>query len=58
MTKNLIAILDRREMGRFVRDVRGRVSFTYNEKWQNAEDAYPLSLSMSLAQELTRVDPP
>src|ERR1700726_1533326 len=26
MTKELIAILDRREMGRFVRDVRGRVT--------------------------------
>lgn len=49
MTKELVAILDRREMGRFVRDVRGRVSFTYNEEWQNAADTYPLSLSMPLA---------
>jgi serine/threonine-protein kinase HipA len=49
MTKELIAILDGREMGRFVRDARGRVSFTYNEKWQDAVDAYPLSLSMPFA---------
>ena len=48
MTKELIAILDRREMGRFFRDNRGRVRFVYNEKWRNAADAYPLSLSMPL----------
>ena len=46
--RELIAILDRREMGRFFRDVKGRVSFVYDEKWRNAADAYPLSLSMPL----------
>jgi len=49
MTKELVAILDRREMGRFVRDNRGRVSFTYDDKWREARDTYPLSLSMPLA---------
>ncbi len=39
--RELIAILDRREMGRFFRDRKGRVSFVYDEKWQNAADAYP-----------------
>jgi HipA-like protein len=48
MTKELIAILDRREMGRFVRDNKGRVRFVYDEKWRNAADAHPLSLSMPL----------
>jgi HipA-like protein len=46
--RELIAILDRREMGRFFRDMKGRVSFVYDEKWRNAADAYPLSLSMPL----------
>jgi serine/threonine-protein kinase HipA len=46
--RELIAILDRREMGRFFRDRKGRVSFVYDEKWRNAADAYPLSLSMPL----------
>ncbi|HMI51754.1 MAG TPA: HipA N-terminal domain-containing protein, partial [Candidatus Saccharimonadales bacterium] len=49
MTKELVAILDRREMGRFVRDNRGRVSFTYDDRWREARDTYPLSLSMPLA---------
>jgi serine/threonine-protein kinase HipA len=35
-------------MGRFFRDMKGRVSFVYDEKWRNAADAYPLSLSMPL----------
>jgi serine/threonine-protein kinase HipA len=47
--KELIAILDQREMGRFVRDNRGRVTFAYDERWRDADDAYPLSLSMPLA---------
>src|ERR1700722_2276071 len=46
--RELIAILDRREMGRFFRDMKGRVSFVYNEKWRKAANAYPLSLSMPL----------
>src|SRR6202451_2272023 len=46
--RQLIAILDRREMGRFFRDMKGRVSFVYDEKWRNAADAYPLSLSLPL----------
>jgi serine/threonine-protein kinase HipA len=47
--KELIAILDGRETGRIARDVRGRLSFTYNDDWRTAENAYPLSLSMPLA---------
>lgn len=46
--RELIAILDRREMGRFFRNIKGRVSFVYDEKWRNAADAFPLSLSMPL----------
>ena len=37
--RELVAILDRREMGRFFRDMKGRVSFVYDEKWRNAADA-------------------
>jgi serine/threonine-protein kinase HipA len=45
----LIAILDGRETGRVARDKRGRLSFTYNEEWRAADNAYPLSISMPLA---------
>jgi serine/threonine-protein kinase HipA len=48
MTKELIALLDGRETGRVVRDNRGKLTFTYNEQWRNAADAYPLSLSMPI----------
>lgn len=48
MTKELIALLDGRETGRVVRDNRGKLTFTYNEQWRNATDAYPLSLSMPI----------
>ena len=49
MTRELIAILDGQVTGRAVRDSRGRTSFTYDENWREAENAYPLSLSMPLA---------
>ena len=49
MTREIVAILDGRETGRVVQDNRGRLSFTYNEQWRSAADAYPLSLSMPLA---------
>jgi serine/threonine-protein kinase HipA len=48
MTKELIALLDGRETGRVVRDNRGKLTFTYNEQWRNADGAYPLSLSMPI----------
>jgi len=48
--RELIAILDRREMGRVFRDMKGRVSFVYDEKWRNAADAFPLSLTMPLTR--------
>ena len=49
LTPELIAILDGREMGRVTRDNRARLTFTYNEDWRTAENAYPLSISMPLA---------
>jgi serine/threonine-protein kinase HipA len=49
MSGELIAILDGRETGRVLQDHRGRLSFTYNEAWRAAADAYPLSISMPLA---------
>jgi serine/threonine-protein kinase HipA len=49
MNTELIAILDGRDTGRVARDARGRLSFTYNEEWRAAENAYPLSISMPLA---------
>jgi len=49
MSQELVAILDGRETGRVMRDDRGKLSFTYNEPWRTAADAYPLSISMPLA---------
>lgn len=49
MSEELVAILDGHEAGRVVQDDRGRLSFTYNEAWRAAADAYPLSISMPLA---------
>jgi serine/threonine-protein kinase HipA len=49
MTKELIAIIEGREMGRLVRDKTGKLSFAYNEQWRDAPHAYPLSISMPLA---------
>jgi serine/threonine-protein kinase HipA len=49
MSPELVAILDGRETGRVLQDDRGRLSFTYNETWRAAADAYPLSISMPLA---------
>lgn len=48
MNKELIALLDGKETGRVVRDKSGKLTFTYNEQWRNATDAYPLSLSMPI----------
>ena len=44
----LIALLDGREVG-LVRQVKGRLSFSYNPDWRGAGGVYPLSLSMPLA---------
>lgn len=49
MTEELIVLLGGTEVGRVRRDKRGKLTFTYDEKWREAEDAYPLSLSMPLA---------
>jgi serine/threonine-protein kinase HipA len=49
MTKTLMALLDGKETGRVVRDNHGKLAFTYDEQWRNADTAYPLSLSMPLA---------
>lgn len=49
MTRELIAILDGHIIGRVTSNARGRLAFTYDEKWRSAPNAYPLSISMPLA---------
>ena len=49
MTKELVALLGGREVGRVRQDPRGRLSFAYDDRWRGAPDAYPLSLSVPLA---------
>ena len=48
MSESLVVIADRRIMGEVRRDRRGRLAFTYDERWRSMDEAYPLSLSMPL----------
>ena len=45
----LVTLLNGKEVGRVYSDSHGRLKFIYDDQWRNAADAYPLSLSMSLA---------
>src|SRR5215471_4973958 len=49
MSRELVALLDGKEVGRVHSDAGGRLSFVYGDDWRQASDAYPLSLSMPLA---------
>lgn len=49
MASELIALLDGREIGRIQRDKRDRLTLVYDDAWRRSQQAYPLSLSMSLA---------
>ncbi len=48
MSGELVVLVGGREMGR-VRQNGGRPTFAYDSAWREAEDAFPLSLSMPLA---------
>jgi len=48
MTKELIALIDQKEMGRIRQDARGKLSFVYAEEWQRSLESFPLSISMPL----------
>lgn len=49
MTAELIALLNGRQIGRVLRDKRGRLSFVYDDNWRNARAVHSLSLSMPIA---------
>jgi serine/threonine-protein kinase HipA len=49
MTRELVVLLDGKEIGRVHNDARGRLTFVYDDEWRKAPDAYPLSLSAPLA---------
>ena len=49
MTKELIAVVDGREIGLVRQGRDGKLSFTYADGWRNSAEAFPLSLSMPLA---------
>ncbi|HME86233.1 MAG TPA: HipA N-terminal domain-containing protein, partial [Roseiarcus sp.] len=49
MSPDLVVVLAGREIGRVLRDNRGRLTFVYAEDWRQTRGAYPLSLSMPLA---------
>jgi serine/threonine-protein kinase HipA len=48
MTAELVALLAGRIAGRVTQDSRGRLAFTYDDGWRNAQGSWPLSLSMPL----------
>ena len=48
MTKELIALIDQKEMGRIRQDAPGKLSFVYAEEWQRSPESFPLSISMPL----------
>jgi serine/threonine-protein kinase HipA len=45
--KELVVLLEGLEVG-IARQVRGKLTFSYNETWRASRDSYPLSLSMPL----------
>lgn len=47
--RELVVVLEDREVGRIRRDRGGKSKLTYADDWRYARGAYPLSLSMSLA---------
>lgn len=49
MIRELAVLLDQTEVGRVRRNPAGRLSFTYDGRWQSSPEAYPISLSMPLA---------
>lgn len=46
----LLAVIEAEVIGRLVADRAGRIAFTYDEKWLEAERAHSLSISMPLAK--------
>lgn len=50
MSNALIVLLEDHVVGRVERDKKGALSFVYEATWRSDPDAYPLSLSMPLAQ--------
>jgi serine/threonine-protein kinase HipA len=49
MTRELVALLNSKEIGRVHNDARGRLTFIYDDDWRKSPDACPLSLSVPLA---------
>ncbi|MEJ0051723.1 MAG: type II toxin-antitoxin system HipA family toxin [Methylovirgula sp.] len=49
MTNDLVVLLNGTEVGHVHSGAQGRLTFVYDDKWREADDAYPLSLSMPLA---------
>ena len=43
MTELLVAVADRRITGETRRDLRGRLSLVYDDRWRCLDAAYPLS---------------
>jgi serine/threonine-protein kinase HipA len=51
MSQSLVALCQRRVLGRVERDPRGRLTFRYDAAWRADPGAHPLSVSMPLATE-------
>lgn len=48
-TRELLALNGKTVVGHVLRNSNGRLKFLYEQAWQSADDAFPLSLSMPLA---------
>jgi serine/threonine-protein kinase HipA len=60
MTDHLAIIVEGRLMGEIRKDKRARLTLVYDSDWRQAQDAYPLSLSMPLVaaeHEHARIEP-
>jgi len=49
MADDLIVLLGGQQVGVVRKDARSRLSFIYDDRWRERQDAYPLSVSMPLA---------
>ena len=51
MSDELLTLLDGKVIGSVIRGRNGKLAFRYLHAWLDADEAYPLSLSMPLSNE-------
>ncbi|MFO8071863.1 MAG: HipA N-terminal domain-containing protein [Polyangia bacterium] len=56
MTDELNVFFSDRIVGKLVRRANGRMAFRYSEKWLSSKEAFPISLSLPLGEEICESD--